>query len=130
MSNVKTLQGQTTVCNSSQIKDFKQTKDYPLAWEIIFLNDKTGTEFALNTQKAFRDLPKQQGYIIGFSDDHTAPIRCLNCVFKNKDAFRKILNDTLKGITIFDEITEKLIPKTSIIKDADKALNIKLAIAI
>ncbi len=130
MNNTKTIQGQSNVYDSSEAKGFKQSKNYPIAWEIIFLNDDTGKEFALNTEKSFSQLPKEQGYIVGLSDDANAPIRCLDCVFKNKDAFRKILNETLKGITIYDEIAEKVTPKTKMLQNAGKVLTAKMELAI
>lgn len=130
MNNTKTIQGQSIVYDSSQSKGFKHSKNYPIAWEIIFLNDDTGSEFALNAEKSFSQLPKEQGYIIGLSDDANAPIRCLDCVFKNKDAFRKILNETLKNITVYNEIVEKVTPKTEMLQNAGKVLAAKMELAI
>lgn len=130
MNSTKTIQGQTVIYDSALAKDFKQSENYPIAWEIIFLNDNTGKEFALNAQEAFSQLPKEQGYIVSFSDDHTAPIRCLDCVFKSKDAFRKILNESLQDITLYDEISNKVIPKTKMLQNAGKVLSNKMSLAI
>ena len=127
---MKAIQGITNVYDSSEAKGFDNSKDYPIAWEVIFVNDKTGKEFSLNTIKAFTELPKEQGYVMDFQGDHRDPTLCLECVFKNKDAFRKILNETFKDIAFFDEQTQVVIPKMKMLQDAGKVLSNKMALAI
>lgn len=129
-SNRKSIQGVSNIYDSTKAKDFDKPQNYPLAWEIMFVNDKAGKEFSLNAIKAFSELPKEKGYILAFQGDHKAPARCLECVFKNKDTFRKILNETLKGISFYDEKTSKIIPKTIMLKDAGKLLTSKMSMAI
>ena len=130
MNKIKTLQGIANVYDSSEAKGFEDSENYPIAWELVFLNDSVGKEFSLNALKTFRQIPKEQGYILDFGGEHKDLARCLECVFRTKDTFRKVLNETLKDMAVYNEQTKEVIPKMTMLADAGKVLSSKMAIAV
>ena len=130
MNQIKIIQGVTNVYDSSEAKGFEDAENYPLAWELIFVNDEAGKEFSLNATKTFRGIPKEQGYVLDFQGEHSDPARCLECVFKTKDAFRKFLNESMNGMAILDERTKEIAPKMKLLENAGKVLSAKLTMAM
>ena len=64
-NDIKALEGVTNIYPSAEAKGFTDAEKYPIAWEVIFINDKIGQEFTANIQKTFSELPKEKGYLLG-----------------------------------------------------------------
>ena len=126
----KTLHGVTIVYNSKEAKDFHQSLQYPIAWEAMYMNDEVGKEFTANLSKAINNLPENQAVLMSMEGNPSDVARCVECAFANKDVFKKVLNQSLDGITFFDEQENKLIPKQSMIQDATKITQQEMAIVI
>lgn len=123
---IKAIQGIVQIYNSEEANILKGTEGYPIAWEVLFVNDTIGKEFASNALRAFEKLPKEQGIIMDFQGEYNDVARCLECAFSDKDSFRKILNEVLNGISFFHEEKKKIIPKPMMLKEADKILSQKM----
>lgn len=128
--NVKAVQGITSIYDSSEAKSFEQSANYPIAWEVLFVNNAEGKEFALKANEAFKNLPKDKGLIMDFQGDPNDVARCLECAFSNKDAFRKVLNEVLDGVSFYHEEERKIIPKMNMLNDAGKILSQKMELAV
>ena len=120
IENTKVVSGTTQVYQSSEASGFPEPDRYPIAWELIFTNDAAGKEFAANLEKAFAALPRRRGYIMDFQGNPDDIARCVECVFRDKDTFRKILNESLPDIAIYDEQECTIIPKLEMIERANE----------
>lgn len=129
MTNIKTVKGITNVYDSKEMKDFDLPENYPIAWEVIFINDKAGKEFTGNIRKAFSELPSEKGYIVDFEGEPSDVARCVECVFADKHIFRKVLNEALPEMVIYDEREKGIIPKQKMIDEAQKITQKEMAIA-
>lgn len=129
MDDIKVISGTTSVYKSSKIKDFQQTESFPLAWEIILRNDKEGRSFARDLENIFLKFPKEKGLLLDTELDSTEPVRCMECVFKDRDSFKQVINQAFKNRSFIDEEKGKLIPKLKLFDAATKELKHALAIA-
>lgn len=129
MNEVKTIEGITNVYDSKEMKGFDLPENYPIAWEVIFINDKAGKEFAGNIRKAFSELPPEKGYIVDFEGEPSDVARCVECVFADKHSFRKVLNEALPEMVIYDERAKGIVPKQKMIDEAGKITQKEMAIA-
>lgn len=120
MTNIKTVEGITNVYDSKEMKGFDLSENYPIAWEVIFINDKAGKEFAGNIRKAFSELPQEKGYIVDFEGEPSDVARCMECVFADKHIFKKVLNESLSDMVILDEREKTIIPKQKLVDDVGK----------
>ncbi len=116
--DTKVIYGTTEVYDSSDARGFTESENYPIAWEIIFVNDAVGKEFAANANMAFSKLPKEKGYLLNFEGEDSEATRCLECVFKDKSTLRQFLNESMPDITIYDEHKNKVIPKQKLLDKA------------
>lgn len=128
-SEIKAVQGIAQVYDSKEARSLKNHEHYPIAWEVLFVNNSVGKEFASNAIKAFERLPKKRGVIMDFQGEHNDVARCLECAFADKDSFRKILNEVFNGISFYHEEERKLIPKPMMLAAADKVLSQKMALS-
>lgn len=129
MAEVRVISGTTQVYHSSEAKGFEESDRYPIAWELIFINDAAGKQLTANVEKAFASLPREKGYIMDFQGGENDVARSVECVFRDKDAFRKILNESLPDMAIYDEQEGKVIPKLEMVERA-KALTQEAALAV
>ena len=130
MDKVTVISGTTSVYDSHKMKEpFKQANDYPIVWEVIFRNDAEGKAFAADMAKTFRELPKEKGFILDTEIPTDEPVRCIECVFKDKDSFRRVLNQTFKNRSFMDESKEQIIPKVKLLNDANKLMQRYAAVA-
>lgn len=120
MDKTKSISGLIAVFDSSRAENFRDAAKYPLAWEVVFVNDSVGKEFAANVRQAFAGLPEEKGYVLSFEEETTAPVRCLECVFRDKAAFVKILNETMRDIAFYDEQEKGVVPKYSLLEEAGR----------
>lgn len=118
MDDVRVISGTTQAYHSSEAKGFGESDRYPIAWELIFTNDATGKQFAANIEKAFASLPREKGYILDFQGGVNDVARCVECVFRDRDTFRKILNESLPDMAIYDEHEGKVISKLEMVERA------------
>lgn len=116
--DMKVIYGSTEVYDSSDARGFTESENYPIAWEIIFVNDAVGKEFAANANKAFAKLPKEKGYLLNFEGEDSEATRCLECVFKNKVALQQFMNESMADIAIYDEQKNKIVPKQKLLDKA------------
>lgn len=98
-----TLSGVSNIYNSREALGFEKQNVYPIVWEVIFRNDVAGKAFVANLEKGFSHLPEEDGYILNLDGKHSDTARCVECVFKNAEAFRKLTAGVLTNIVIFDE---------------------------
>lgn len=129
MADVRVISGTTQVYHSSEAKAFGESDRYPIAWELIFTNDAAGKQLTANVEKAFASLPREKGYIMDFQGGANDVARCVECVFRDKDTFRKILNESLPDMVIYDEQEGKVISKLEMVERAT-ALSQEAALAI
>ncbi|MEM6359634.1 MAG: hypothetical protein AAF731_06060 [Bacteroidota bacterium] len=121
MDKINVVSGTTTVYDTHQMKEpLAQADDYPIAWEIVFRNDRQGKDFAAALTESFRELPKEKGFVLDTEIPINEPVRCIECVFKDKDSFRRVLNQVFKDRSFVDELTGKVIPKIQLLNDATK----------
>ena len=130
MDKIKVITGTTSVYDSHKIKEpFKQANDYPIVWEVIFRNDTEGKAFAVDLAKTFRELLKEKGFVLDTEIPTDEPVRCIECVFKDKDSFRKVLNQVFKERSFMDEPKEQIVPKIKLLDDASKLMQRYAAVA-
>lgn len=129
MKKMKTVQGETKVYDSKEAEGFKQVSEYPIAWEFMYINDAAGKRFTNQLLTAINQLPKELGQLLELHFEASDVARCTECVFASKDAFRKVLNESLKGITIYDEKQESTKTKVQLLDDAGKIIAKELAVA-
>lgn len=127
MNDKKYLLGKSEVYNNSEIKDFEEAESYPLLWEVIFINDQVGKEFTIELLEQFENFPKEKGRI-NLEGNHTDKLRSAECDFKNVDCFRQILNPLMDKFSILDEKTNQLMPKQTILNNAQEMITQKLVI--
>ena len=129
MTEIKTVQGVTEVYDSKEAKGFEQSAEYPIAWEFIFINDTSGKQFTNQLLESLDKLPKESGYLLDLQGETSDVARCSECVFKSKDAFRKVLNESLADLAIYDEMLAGVKPKLQLLDEATKIMTKKLAVA-
>lgn len=130
VKDVKVVSGATQVYDSSEAKGFAESEQFPIAWEIIFVNDATGEEFAANAIIALAKLPKEKGRLLNFQGEDTETARCLECVFKDRSNFRQFLNDSMPNMTIYDEQEKKVVPKQKLLDKARELAQPETAIGL
>lgn len=128
MTDVKTVQGITNVYPSKEAVEFKQADHYPIAWEVIYINDKVGKEFTDKLLQSINNLPKEAGYLLDLQGESSDVARCAECVFASKDAFRSTLQTALQDLVIYDEEQKGIKPKQQLLEAADKIINQGLAV--
>ena len=122
MDKIQVVTGVTNVYHSHETKGFQEADRYPIAWEFMFRNDEAGRAFALRLQASFARLPRAKGYILNLDGKDSDAARCVECVFQDQHSFRKILNELLADMVIYDEQQSQVIPKQEM---ADKARSLK-----
>lgn len=123
MADTKAIHAVSQVYESSEAKGFTESEQYPVALEIIFVNDAVGKEFAINSAMALARMPKEKGHVLSFEGDGSDSVRCLECVFKDGNSLRQFLNEALPNMTIYDHEQGVVVPKQALI---DKAKEIAL----
>lgn len=118
VADTKVIYAVTQVYDSSEAKSFRESEQYPIAWEIIFDNDAVGKEFAENVIAALTKTPKEKACLIGFEGYSSESARCFECAFKDRDSFRQFLNASMQNLTIYDEQQSKVIPKQMLLDKA------------
>lgn len=121
-SEKKVIAGSTNVFASKEMKDFKESTTYPLAWEIIFPRDKTGEAFSHEIRQQFQALPKEKAKLLPSDYPITDKVQCIECVFKDRDSLRQVLSPVATKFSFFDEAKAKVIPTLELYKQADQAL--------
>ena len=126
----KSIQGTTEVYDSKEAKGFKKADDFPIAWEIIFVNDRIGKEFTENLSNAIFDTPNDKAIFMGKMHSNSEKITCLECAFADKMTFSKVIREALDDILFYDESSQKILPKQMLIDDVEKLTVQKMAVAI
>lgn len=130
MDDIDIISGTTSVYASAEMKEpFEQANDYPITWEVIFLNDDVGKAFANDINESFKSLHKSDGFILDTDLSINEPVRCIECVFKNKDSFRKIMNQVFSNRTFVDESKDQIVPKIQLLNNADKIIQPSAALS-
>lgn len=129
MTETKTVQGITEVYPSKQAKGFEQSANYPLAWEFIYINDTAGKQFTNQLLESLNKFPKESGYLLDLQGEASDVARCAECAFASKDALRKVLNESLTGIAIYDEKQKGIKPKLQLLNEASEVINQELTVA-
>lgn len=127
MPSLKTLYAQTCVYDSAEAEGFQDSNRLPIAWEIIFLNDRIGKIFAANAAKAFAGMLQENGRILDLIGEPEDKARSLECVFKNRAQLQKALNEMLPNIVIYDEQKCEVVSQQALCGQADK-IRRKLAV--
>jgi len=123
------LHGVTEVYSGSAAKNRTIAEKYSIGWEIMFSNNEAGKKFANQLSQAFKDFPDSKGiYMLQGESNEIA--RCAECFFTDTFSFKKVLNQALSDITIFDEEERRLIPRSILVKSAEKLFISNHAIAI
>lgn len=118
VADTKVISAVTQVYDSSEAKGFAESEQYPIAWEIIFVNDVVGKEFADNAVTALTKAPKEKVCLLSFEGDSSESTRCFECTFKDRDSFRQFLNASMPNLMIYDEQQSKVIPKQMLMDSA------------
>ncbi|GEM_PF-2222238 len=130
VADTKVISAVTQVYDSSEAKGFAESEQYPIAWEIIFVNDAVGKEFADNAVIALTKTPKEKACLLGFEGDALESARCFECAFKDRDSFRQFLKASMPNLVIYDEQQSKVIPKQILLDNAREiALQTETAIS-
>ena len=130
MNKNNTVQGIADVYDSSTISDFKNAHSYPIGLEMVFINDDTGKDFFVKVLKAFNELPKEKAYIVDFEANETNVTRSIDCVFRDKDTFRQVVNKTLDEFRFYDEREKRITPRNQMIDEAGEIASRQLVRAI
>lgn len=129
MTEIKTIQGVTEVYDSKEAKGFEQAAEYPLVWEFIYINDKSGKQFTNQLLESLDKLPKESGYLLDLQGEASDVARCAECAFASKDSLRKVLNESLADLAIYDEMQQGIKPKLQLLDEATKIISKELAVA-
>ena len=130
MNPIKTITGVTEVYDSSQTKGFEQAERYPIAWELIYINDAAGQKFTGQLLQTLRELPQEKGYRLMPDDEPLEKMNCVECVFDSIDSFRKVVNQAFNGFALYDYQQEKITPKQMLVDTAGKIMEQKVAVAV
>ncbi|MBI1227788.1 MAG: hypothetical protein GC192_21315 [Bacteroidetes bacterium] len=114
------LHGITNVYESFEAAAFKDVDNYPIAWEVIALHNTTGKSFIQNISAAFKRLNRSSGYVFNLDAREEEGVFCLGCVFKDKAAFAKILNECMSNVVIYDEHIKSPVLKPMLLEAAEK----------
>lgn len=117
MNRDRFISGIFSVYDSSRAENFEDSDRYPIGFEAIFHNDKIGQEFAANLAKAIHKLSPERGVLYNLEGEPTDKARQADCFFKDIDALRQVLNESLAGIAIHHE-ERGVLPKFVLIEDA------------
>ena len=128
MTEIKTIQGVTDVYDSKEAKGFEQSAEYPIAWEFVFVNDKSGKQFVNQLLESLDKLPKENGYLLDLIGEVTDVARCAECIFASKDAFRKVLNESLNNMAIYDEKQQGIKPKQQLLDQVNEIISKELVV--
>lgn len=118
MDETQAVTGVTQVYHSKQAKGFTDAESYPIAWEFMFVNDEPGRILALRLEAAFAKLPKEKGLLLNLEGKASDSARCVECVFKDRHVFHKVLEETLQDMTLYDEEKGKVIPRQKLLDTA------------
>lgn len=126
VGNVKCVSGIFSVYQSREAKDFADAKNYPIGFEAIFTNDKTGRDFAARFDHAVK---KCSGGAVLFKMDgvESDVARGIDCFFTSADVLRRVLNESLPDAAFFHQETEQVIPKLVLVEQAKKIQSEKSA---
>jgi len=120
MTEIKAIQGITNIYDSSEARDFDRPIDFPIAWEIMYLNDEIGKEFTANFKNAIENISQDKYQLLDIQGDNSDLTQCIECTFADTDSFKKVLNESFKDITFYSENDKKIKPKMAMIDDAKK----------
>ena len=118
MNSIEMVYCVSEVYDSSKANEFTDFEKYPIAWEVIFRNDKAGKQLVENVYAAMEQFPKEHGYVLGLDGEQTDIARCLECVFKDEHSFNRLLNKALNGIALYDEDKKQIIPRQELVDNA------------
>lgn len=97
------LHGITNVYASTEARGFNDSGNYPLAWEVVALNNAAGKSFVRKIGTAFNRLNREEGYVLNLDTGEEEPIFSLGCVFRDKAAFLKVVSRCMPDTVIYDE---------------------------
>lgn len=114
----KFVSGIFSVYKSERAKDFREAERYPIGLEAIFRNDAAGLEFAANLQAAMKSMPPERGLLYHIEGDAGDVARHADCFFKDVDALRRALNESLPNMALYHEEQKGVLPKNALIDQA------------
>ena len=122
-ADIHYIQGVTDLYQTSQEKGFIEAAQYPLAWEVIFDNNKEGKVMVEDILKTFHEgFPKEKGKLFKLDGEVSDIARCITCIFKDSDAFRQFLKTAMKDKVIVDESEKRIIPSQLLVDKAKQVL--------
>lgn len=112
------LDGITSVYASIEAAGFGDAGNYPIAWEVIALHNAAGRVFVQNVRAAFNRLHISAGYVLNLEAGREESIFCLECVFRDKAALAKVLNDCMANVVVYDEHKKNPVFRPTLLEEA------------
>jgi len=129
MTGIKTMQGVTNIYDSSELKDFNHSANFPIAWEVIFANNDAGKEFTEQFNETLKTLSKDKYQLIDVQGTSSDMARSIECAFTDSQTFQKVVHGAMKDIIFYSEEEKRIQPKQNMI-DSAKELSKNISLAI
>lgn len=112
------LHGITNVYKSAEASGFGDADNYPIAWEVIALHNAAGRCFVQLAKDTFNRMQRSAGYVLNLDAKREDSIFCLECVFRDKAAFLRVINECMSNVVIYDEHRKSPVLKPMLLEEA------------
>ena len=105
------------------IANINTSSPYPVALELIFINNDEGKGFLKNLSEVFKNLPEEKDYLASFKSEPLELTSSIDVYFKNKDMLKIIIYRIFKDFSFYDERDKAIIQEQKLIIKAEKLFN-------
>ena len=120
MTDTKHVKGVMNIYNSEMARGFEETAVYPLAMEIMYVNDNAGKDFTINALQTLETAKKQGSKLMELTGKTSDVARSIELAFQDNDSFRHFINKAFDGFVFYDESKGKVFPKRMMLDEAKK----------